>query len=144
MLNRALIVCVGNICRSPTAEALLRHRLGERAVAVESAGLAAMRGSPIDPLAERMLVAHGLTGEGHVARQIDQPLIEGAGIVLAMERRHISALRALSPRSAGKIFLLGKWQGNIDIPDPYGREIDAFERAYRMIDIAVDTWISQF
>lgn len=144
MFDRALIVCVGNICRSPMAEAVLRHRLGERSLAVESAGLAALRGFPVDPLAEQLLAAHGLSAAAHVARQINPSMIERADVVLAMEKRHIAALRALAPWASGKIFLMGKWQGDADIPDPYGRQLPAFERAYRMIDDAAVSWVSRF
>ena len=63
MIHRILIVCVGNICRSPMAEVMLREYLGgeDSVIAVESAGLAALTGNPIDPLAERVLADHGLS-----------------------------------------------------------------------------------
>ncbi|TWI01761.1 protein-tyrosine phosphatase [Luteimonas cucumeris] len=142
MPKRVLIVCVGNICRSPTAEAILRHRLREQPDnVVESAGLAALRGMPIDPQAEQVLAAHGLSAGTHVARQISPALIEGADLVLAMERRHLEALRVLAPKAVGKIFMLGKWQRNIDIPDPYGRGAAAFKKVYPMIDAAVEAWL---
>ncbi|MCL1634898.1 low molecular weight phosphotyrosine protein phosphatase [Luteimonas sp. SX5] len=143
MIQSALIVCVGNICRSPMAEALLRHRLAGRDFAVGSAGLAALRGNPIDPLAEQVLAAHGLSAKAHIARQIEQALIDRADIVLTMEKRHMAALRALSPQSSGKIFLLRRWRDGADIPDPYGRKLDEFERAYDMIHSAMDDWISR-
>ncbi|MBC7989488.1 MAG: low molecular weight phosphotyrosine protein phosphatase [Luteimonas sp.] len=142
MINRVLIVCVGNICRSPMAESALRHRLGGNGVAVESAGLAALAGSPVDPLAESVLAEHGLSAKSHVARQVDVSLISAADVVLAMDRRHLSAIHALVPHARGKTFLLGKWQGDIEIADPYGRQRQAFEQAYRMIDEAVDSWRS--
>lgn len=141
MPGRVLIVCVGNICRSPMAEVLLRHRLtGGRPVAVESAGLAAVVGNPIDPLAEAVLAMHGLTGGAHLARQIDNSLIQNADIVLTMDKRQRAALLALAPSARSKVFLLGKWQDEAEIPDPYGRQQAAFERAYRMIDAGVETW----
>ena len=140
MINRVLIVCVGNICRSPMAESALRHRLGSNGAVVESAGLAALAGSPVDPLAESVLAEHGLSANSHVARQVDASLISAADVVLAMDRRHLSAIHALVPHARGKTFLLGKWQGDIEIADPYGRQRQAFEQAYRMIDQAVDSW----
>ena len=140
MINRVLIVCVGNICRSPMAESALRHRLGGNGVVVESAGLAALAGSPVDPLAESVLAEHGLSAKSHVARQVGASLINAADVVLAMDRRHISAIHALVPHARGKTFLLGKWQGDIEIADPYGRQQQAFEQAYRLIDEAVDSW----
>jgi protein-tyrosine phosphatase len=144
MIKRVLIVCVGNICRSPTAEFLLRSRLHHVATIVESAGLAAVIGSPIDPVAEVLLVEHGSTGASHVARQITQALISSADIVLAMEKRHVSAVHAMAPHARGKTFLLGRWQGDAEIADPYGQPRAAFEQAYKQMDEAIESWLLRF
>lgn len=143
MINRILIVCVGNICRSPTAEYLLRDRLRGKGKQVESAGLAALVGQSIDPMAESVLEANGLTAAAHVARQVSQDMISAADMVIAMDRRHVSAIQALAPHARGKTFLLGRWQGDVPIPDPYGRDRAAFEKAYTMIREAVDSWHSR-
>jgi protein-tyrosine phosphatase len=127
MINRVLIVCVGNICRSPMAESAMRSRLDSNAIVIESAGLAALAGSPVDPLAESVLAEHGLSAKSH-------------DLILAMDRRHVSAIHALAPHARGKTFLLGKWQGGIEIADPYGRQRPAFEQVYRMIDEAAASW----
>lgn len=142
--THVLIVCAGNICRSPMAEIVLRHQLHGRAITVESAGLLAMEGSPIDPLAASVLSAHGLMERAHIARQINPAIIDAADLVLAMEKRHLSALHALSPSMRDKSFLLGKWQGNAEIQDPYGRQRCAFECAYQSIEEALMRWGSHF
>jgi len=144
MINRVLVVCVGNICRSPTAEWLLRHRLRRDDIIIESAGLAALVGNPIDPVAESVLVEHGVSAAKHVARQVSPDLINAADIVLVMDRRHMSAVHALVPHARGKTFLLGRWQNDIAVPDPYGKPRSAFEQAFQMIDTAVDSWLSRF
>ena len=144
MINRVLVICVGNICRSPTAELLLRNRLPAGKVVVESAGLAALAGNPIDPTAASLLEEHGVAADGHVARQMSPDLVNAADIVLAMDRRHLSAIHAQVPHARGKTFLLGKWQGDLAIPDPYGKPREAFEASFRMIDTAVDSWLSRF
>ena len=141
MIDRVLIVCVGNICRSPMAEAVLRHQLAkDRKIVVESAGLAAMAGSPIDPLAESVLAEHGLSGKSHLARQIEGTLVESADVVFTMDKRQRAALLALAPWARSKVVLLGKWQGDAEIPDPYRQQRPAFERAYQMIDSAIRSW----
>jgi protein-tyrosine phosphatase len=140
MSKRVLIVCVGNICRSPTAEVLLRHELPEEGFAVKSAGLAAVYGNPMDPKAAALLSERGLSGENHISHRVNRPLVEGADLVLAMEKRHLSALAKLAPRARGKIHLLGKWQGDLEVPDPYGRDLRAYERAYQMIDDSIKYW----
>ena len=139
MIKRILIVCVGNICRSPAAEALLRRHLDGR-IEVASAGLAAVTGNGIDPLAASVLADHGLAADGHVARQINAELIANADIVLAMDRRQLSAILALAPQARGKAFLLGKWLGDAEIADPYGQPREAFERMYALIEKAVAEW----
>ena len=144
MINRVLVVCVGNICRSPTAEWLLRHRLRRDGVTIESAGLAALVGNPIDPVAESVLAEHGVSVAGHVARQVSPELINAADIVLVMDKRHMSAVHAQVPHARGKTFLLGRWQNEAAVPDPYGKPRAVFEQAFTMIDTAVNSWLSRF
>jgi protein-tyrosine phosphatase len=140
VFNRILIVCVGNICRSPIAEVVLRDKLMNRFTVVESAGLAALAGDPIDPLAESVLAEHGLTGKSHVARQVNQLLIEAADLVLAMEKQHVEVIHAFAPSALGKTFLLGRWLGNVEIPDPYRQPRAAFEEVYQLIDRTASKW----
>jgi protein-tyrosine phosphatase len=142
MFQRLLIVCIGNICRSPTAEYLLRHRLGPgHAASVSSAGLGAMTGRSMDATALEVLREHGVDGEGHVARQVDERLLRDADLVLAMERSHVDAIRRMAPEASGKVFLLDKWLGGRDIPDPYRQRRPAYEQAYGMIEQGVQSWM---
>jgi protein-tyrosine phosphatase len=143
MSKRILVVCVGNLCRSPTAEVLLRHVLPGDGFAVKSAGLAAVYGNPMDPKAAALLSENGFSGENHISHRVNRPLVEGADIVLAMEKKHATELSRLAPGARGKIHLLGRWQGNLEIPDPYGRDLAAYERAYQMIDESIKQWRSR-
>lgn len=140
MIQRALIVCVGNICRSPTAEVLMRHAFADKKLKVESAGLAALVGKPIDPYAEAVLQAHGLSGNEHIARQVTPELISRSDLVLAMQKRHLSALHAIAPQARGKTFLLGRWDGDCEVPDPYGKPREAFDEAYALIERLLSAW----
>ena len=139
-----LVVCVGNVCRSPMAECLLRDRIGRPDFVVASAGLAALAGQPVDPCAESVLDAHGLSANSHVARQVDEAMIDAADIVMVMEKAQILAVHALAPNAIGKTFLLGKWLGAVDIPDPFRRRQEQFEHVYRMIELAVESWCARF
>jgi len=141
-IDRVLMVCVGNLCRSPMAVALLRHQLAEDTrIVVESAGLAAMAGNPIDALAESVLAEHGIACGHHIARQLDAAQLERAGLVLVMDWRQRAALFALAPWARKKLFLLGRWLGDLEIPDPYGKPREAFERTFQMIEPAVRSWL---
>jgi protein-tyrosine phosphatase len=57
-----------------------------------------------------------------------------------MERRHIEHIHHMAPEARGKTFLLGKWQGELEIVDPYRRDRTAFEQAYRDIEKGVEAW----
>jgi protein-tyrosine phosphatase len=141
VFDKVLVVCIGNICRSPTAEYLLRHRLGGRATTVASAGLAALAGNPIDPLAADLLAERGIDASTHRARQLDEAAIASANLILVMQRSHLANLAKNWPHAVGRTFLLGKWQGDREIPDPYRQPRAAFEHAYQLIDEGVDGWL---
>lgn len=139
-IRRVLVVCLGNVCRSPIAEYLLRERLGKPEVTVESAGIAAADGARIDPRALAVLERHGIDGDLHVARRLQPGMVDAADLVLVMERDQLDYMRTVMPSSTGKTFLLGKWQGDFEIPDPYGKPKESFDHVYRMVDLAVRRW----
>lgn len=139
--KRILVVCVGNICRSPTAEHLLRDALVGTGCTVSSAGLGALVGKPIEPTALAVLQRHGHAPKPHAARQLDDKLLAEADLVLVMEKDHLQEVTRRAPQARGKTFLLGKWRGGAEIPDPYRKNEAAFLRAYELIDDCVDTWV---
>lgn len=143
MFRNILILCVGNICRSPTAACLLDHHLTPRGYSIDSAGLQALEGQPIDDTAQAILAENGYKGDHHRAKQLEPAHLRNADIVLVMEKPHIEAVLALAPEARGKVFLLGKWQNDREIPDPYKQSRARFEHIYRLIDEAASAWISR-
>lgn len=142
MFNRILVVCVGNICRSPIGEYLLRHKLAHRpGVIIESAGIGALVDKPVDPTALGVLEEHSLDATEHLARQVTQSMLASADIILAMEEGHLRKLHSMAPQIRGKAFLLGKWTDNTEVPDPYRQQRPAFEHAYKLIDQATTAWL---
>ena len=139
-VRRVLMVCVGNVCRSPIAEFVMRERLADPEIIVESAGIAAVPGDRIDPRALNVLERHGIDADSHVARRLDKAMLDRADLVLTMERRHMEFIRAFSLASTGKTFLLGRWQGGFEIPDPFGKPQESFDHVYRMVDLAIHRW----
>lgn len=140
MFNRILMVCIGNICRSPTAEILLREALPLTGYTVSSAGLGALVDHPVERMAAAELVTRGHTLPEHRARQLDRGMLRQAELVLAMEKGHIEHILAMAPEARGKVFLLGKWQGDRCIADPYRKDQTAFATAYEQIAEGVAAW----
>ncbi|MCQ4346617.1 low molecular weight phosphotyrosine protein phosphatase [Pseudomonas stutzeri] len=140
MFKRILIVCVGNICRSPTAEHLMRVAVGDSGIEVSSAGLGALVDKPIESTALSVLESHGHTPHPHKARQATGSILRDHDLILVMERRHIEGVTALAPQVRGKTFLLGKWLDEREIPDPYRRDRETFEHVYKLIDDSVTAW----
>ena len=141
MFKRILIVCVGNICRSPTAEFLFREKMKHRDIHISSAGLRALVGRPMDDNAMQILKERGIDAAGHRARQLDPAMLREADLVLAMERDHLTAVSRVAPQSSGKLFLLDKWHGADDVPDPFRHSREVFEHVHAMIERGVDSWI---
>lgn len=141
VFKNILVICVGNICRSPSAEFLFRQKLRHRDIQVHSAGLKAMVGYPMDDNAMRMLEARGIDAATHRARQLEPAMLREADLVLAMEREHLAAVSRLAPEASGKLFLLDKWRDASDIPDPYRRSPQVFEHVHAMIERGVDSWL---
>jgi protein-tyrosine phosphatase len=138
MFERILVVCVGNICRSPMAEVVLARELAAAGLrsTVQSAGISALVDRPADPIAVELMAARGLDLSAHRARQLTPELLRGTELVLVMEAGHQRAVESLSPTARGKVLRLGKW-GNFDVPDPYRRPREEFERALALIDRGV-------
>ena len=142
MFKNILVVCVGNICRSPMGEYLLRHKLSHKPdMTIESAGIGALVDKPADETARQILLENGIDASNHKARQVTKDMLAQADLILAMEEKHLKHLYAMAPQVRGKAFLMGKWLDNQPVPDPYRQQRPAFEHAYKLIDQASDAWL---
>jgi protein-tyrosine phosphatase len=134
MFDSVLMVCVGNICRSPMAEGLLRARLVVRGRGrVASAGLAALEGRGADPMAVELMAARGIDISTHRARQLTPELIAAADLVLVMEEGHRRQIETLAPSARGRVHRIGKF-GKYDVADPFGKSREAFASALSLIE----------
>ena len=141
MFKKILIVCVGNVCRSPAAEALLTHRLQGKGLSISSAGIGALVGNPMDKTAHEVLQDNGLQHTSHRARQVDSEMLHNADLILAMEQSHIAHIRQMAPEVHGKTFLMGKWLDDMEIPDPYRQSKPAFEHVHSLLAQSVESWL---
>lgn len=102
---RVLVVCTGNVCRSPLIERALAHAVGAR-IEVESAGTAALVGSPMDGRAAAQLQAWRMDPAGFVARQLAPAMVDRADLVLTATRAHRGAVAKLHPPALAYTFTL--------------------------------------
>lgn len=140
-MNHIMTVCLGNICRSPVAEALLKARLP--GCNIWSAGLQAVVGHPADAVAREVAARHGLDLSDHRAQQIAGWMFSQAKLVLVMQHSQRQQLEQLYPLARGKIRCLGEFgpQGAFDIADPYRQPRSVFEAVHSAIALGVDEWV---
>ncbi|MEW5290086.1 protein tyrosine phosphatase [Erwinia papayae] len=140
MINSILVVCVGNICRSPTGERMLKAALPNKKVA--SAGLHAVVDHPADDTASSVASEHGLSLEGHVARQLTSAMCRDYDLLLVMEKGHIDQINRINPSVRGKTMLFGHWLNQQEIADPYKKSRDAYEAVYVLLENAAQKWVN--
>ncbi len=141
---KLLIVCLGNICRSPLAEGALRARIASSPLAgkvqVDSAGTGDWHaGQPPDRRAIACARGHGVDISTLRARQLRTRDFEDFDWLLCADRQNLRDVLRLAPADArGKAALLMKWAGagDFDIPDPYTGGAEDFEQVWRLVDRA--------
>jgi protein-tyrosine phosphatase len=146
---RVCVVCLGNICRSPTAEAVLREELARAGLAgqveVDSAGTGDWHlGGAMHPDAAAELARRGLDGAGHRARQFQPSWFERYDLVAAMDSDNLADLRAMAPdrQTADRVRLFLSFDparaggGDLDVPDPYGGDAEDYAHVYELVQAA--------
>ncbi len=129
--TKILLVCTGNICRSPLAAALLQRALTDRGIEgmdVSSAGTGAWDGAPVSEGAYLVGLERGLDLSAHRARLLTRELIEEADLVLTMARHHRARVDELG--GEGRVFVLGEYAGRegdeAEVSDPFGGDLEVY------------------
>jgi len=135
-----LLLCTGNICRSPMAEGLMRAALPRHHFF--SAELHAPEGAPADPYAISLMSEIGIDISRHRARRLAAWMMHEADWVLVMESAQITHLKAQYPAMQGKLARLGERLSQ-DIPDPVGQTRARFSACLLQIERAVAAWLPQ-
>jgi len=142
MIRSILILCIGNICRSPIAEALFAARFRQEDLSdieVNSAGLAALTERPADSVGQALMLQKGIDISGHRARQLSSDIVFGSDLILTMSTDQQKQVELNYPGTCGRVHRLGKW-GCYDVPDPFQRPRLVFEQALALIEQGVDEW----
>lgn len=147
-----LFVCLGNICRSPLAEGILRHRAGERGldgrVRADSAGTGAWHvGEPPDRRSVEVASRNGIDLDGR-ARQVEDEDFDTFDLLVAMDRSNLRKLEGMKRRNGGTadLHLLRDFDpdpGDGEVPDPYYGGPRGFDEVYEMVDRSVDALLDR-
>ena len=132
-----LVVCVGNICRSPMAEYLLQCEFPT--LHIQSAGLQGLTGHPADDKALLCMQKLGIDMQPHIARKITAEMLKQADLVLVMSQNQQKHIERHWPFAKGKTFRLGHWQQR-DIADPYQHDQAMFDQTCQLIQSCITDW----
>ena len=143
MKTKVLMVCLGNICRSPLAEGILKSKVDPDVVFVDSAGTAGYHvGNPPDPRSIAVAKKYGLDISSQKCRRFSKMDFKEFDFIYVMDRNNFSDIANLAsnPQEAGKVkLLLSKVHVGIhEVPDPYYGGERGFEDVYQMIDLACE------
>jgi protein-tyrosine phosphatase len=135
-----LVVCQGNIIRSPFAARLVAHAAtGDRRLSVRSGGLGAVAGKPSHPSAVLTAVKQRIDLTDHHAAPLDGQIVRSSDVIFVMEVRHLLEMRRRFPDAAAKTFLLTCLAAEtpLEIEDPYDGDLSRFEACFDHITRAV-------
>ncbi len=147
-----LFVCTANISRSFLSERLFKHKINKNqleGIAVKSAGVMALPGSPPDPKMVDYLNSLGISSsDNHQSRQLDKEIAEWADHIFVMEKDHYDRIKSAFPEAKHKVELLGKYISSDgsedDIVDPFGRSSFHYRLSQSQIQMAVDGVFDKF
>jgi protein-tyrosine phosphatase len=147
-MHHILFVCMGNLCRSPMAEAIFAHQLALRGwgnkVSVSSAGTSSRhQGEKADPRAARLALAKGYDRiSAFRAKAVNEALVASSDLILAMDEHNLRALQQKFPATQhSKMHLLLDYAGTgqaREIPDPYYGTIQGFENVMALCEASVE------
>ncbi len=132
-IRHILFVCMGNICRSPFAEGLLKKLVQKKGVyniVADSAGLLALSGHSASNMAQKVAAEYDVDLSGHIAKSVREDIVDRSNLILVMEKAHAESLLDTFPGAEDKVFLIRHFASfgsrNRGIADPYGLNYEAY------------------
>ncbi len=142
-MKRVLLVCTGNICRSPLAEVMLRRELelrGADGVAVASAGTGAWEGAPASEGAYLVALENDLDLSEHRAKLLTRDVVKESDVILTMARHHRARVHELG--GEGRVHVLGEFVGRTgpeaEVADPFGSDLEVYRDTYAELDELIE------
>jgi protein-tyrosine-phosphatase len=145
---RILVICSGNICRSPMVAEYLRHRASQEGLShlvVESAGTLGITGSPASCEAIQVFDEHGLDLSRHRSQALTDVLVSGSDVIVGMAREHRAYLDEAHPDFPGECWLLRSFENGAtpraaapDLADPIGCDLETYRSQFPLIRRCVD------
>jgi protein-tyrosine phosphatase len=136
VIDNLLIICEGNICRSPIARALFAREL-PRATVV-SAGTGALLGHGADPVAVELMDVRGIDLRGHSAMALNLQVVREAQLVLTMTQAQREYIETAYPFARGRVYRLCD---DVDVVDPYRQDRATFDTSVAQIERGVSRWL---
>ena len=136
-INNILVVCIGNICRSPMAEYFLKQEFPH--LQIESAGISGLIGHAADDKASLCMQRLGIDMSSHVARKLNAELVKKADLILVMSQNQQKHVEQTWPFAKGKTFRLGLWQ-SINVADHYQHDQAVFDDTCQLIQSCIADW----
>ena len=136
-IRNILVVCIGNICRSPMAEYLLKKEYPH--LNIESAGISGLSGHPADKKAQICMKHLNIDMSKHIAKKLNAKHLKKADLILVMSKNQQAHIEQTWPFAKGKTFRLGHWK-NKNVPDPYQHDQAFFDDTCQLIQQCLTDW----
>lgn len=146
LANKILVVCIGNICRSPAGEGFFISQFKKKEIKVEvgSAGIAAMVNQPAALHTQKIMrEVYDIDVSQHRARQMTEQMARYYDLILVMDDEQETAVKKMFPFAAGKTQRMGRWR-SVNIDDPYRQSEAVFQEKLAIIYDCVNDWMGRF
>lgn len=135
-MQKIIFVCTGGTCRSPMAAAILKHKLKQNGVdglEVCCAGIMAEPNTKTSPNTILALKNMGIALRQSKAKQLTKTMVTKNTVLIAISKNHKEYVKNVAPT-----FALSEFSGGIDLPDPYGQDLVAYEKCAKILDFICD------